>query len=121
MPFEAGGASAHNFYIDAASLSLGDDGVTRYTLVVRTAGGATNTSFEGIRCEMREVKIYAFGRPDGSWVRARDPRWQRIEYRELNRQHGVLYRDYFCIGKGNPRPVREIIQDLRYPRTPPLL
>ena len=29
------------------------DGVVRYTLVTRTAGGATNVTYEGIRCEGR--------------------------------------------------------------------
>jgi hypothetical protein len=96
IPFEAGGATPHRFYIDAPSLSVGEDGVVRYTVVVKTAGGATNVSFEGIRCATREQKYYAAGRSDGRWVRARDPQWRRIEYKELNRHHGVLYADFFC-------------------------
>jgi hypothetical protein len=96
IPFEAGGATPHRFYIDAPALSVGEDGVVRYTLVVKTAGGATNVSFEGIRCATQEQKSYAMGRGDGRWVRVRDPQWRRIEYKELNRHHGVLYADFFC-------------------------
>jgi hypothetical protein len=114
LPFEAGGASPHRFFIDARSLSIGEDGVVRYTLVVRTAGGATNVSFEGIRCEMRQQKYYALGRSDGSWARARDPQWRRIEYQEVNRQHGVLYEDYLCPDKRPVRSVKDALQALRY-------
>jgi hypothetical protein len=113
IPFEAGGATPHRFYIDAPSLSVGDDGVVRYTLVVKTAGGATNVFFEGIRCETREQKLYAVGhREDGKWVRAREPEWRHIEYKEWNRQHGVLYADFFCLDRRRPRNLKQIIEAL---------
>ena len=96
IPFDVGAATPHRFYIDAQSLSAGEDGVVRYALVVKTAAGATNVSFEGIRCETREQKYYAVGRADGKWARARDPQWRRIEYKELNRHHGTLYSDFLC-------------------------
>ena len=96
IAFDAGGATPHRFYIDAAALSVGEDGIVRYTIVVKTAGGATNVSFEGIRCATQEQKYYAAGRSDGKWMRARDAQWRRVEYKELNRHHGVLYSDFFC-------------------------
>lgn len=98
LAFDAGAATAHRFFIDTRSLSIGEDGVVRYTLVVKAAGGATNISFEGIRCATRELKVYAVGQRDGSWTRARNPQWRRIEYREVNRHHGALYGDYLCEG-----------------------
>jgi len=88
--------TAHEFYIDAATLNPGKDGVVRYVLVVRTRGGATNISFEGIRCESRELKIYASGRQDGTWAKARKSEWRPIESKPVNRQHAALSRDYFC-------------------------
>jgi hypothetical protein len=96
IAFNTGGATRHHYYIDAASLSVGEDGVVRYTMVVRTSGGATNTTFEGIRCATQEQKLYAIGHADGRWVRARDPRWKRIESRDFNPHHGVLYLDFMC-------------------------
>lgn len=113
VPFEAGAASPHRFYVDARSLSVGEDGVVRYTLVVKAAGGATNVTFEGIRCELREQKYYAVGRADGGWVRARNAQWRRIELLEINRHHYVLYSDYLCSGKSPVESVREIMQQLR--------
>ena len=95
VPVQAGTPDSHRYYVDPSSVSLGKDGVMRYSAVVKTTGGATNVSFEGIRCETRERKIYALGHADGTWQEARDPSWRRIE-----RHHPPLYltlwRDYFC-------------------------
>lgn len=119
LRFEAGAANSHRFFIEPASVSLGEDGVVRYTLVVKTAGGATNVTFEGIRCETREQKTYALGQGDGGWIRARDPQWRRIEYREYNRHHGVLYADFLCRGKLLPASVQDVVRLLKHPpRTP---
>jgi len=112
--FEGGGASQHRFYIDAKSLSKGEDGVVRYTLLVRTAGGATNVTFEGMRCETREQKYYALGRANGNWVRARISQWRRLEPQSINRHHDVLYADVFCIGKMPVATTREVLQRLKF-------
>jgi CNP1-like family protein len=120
IAFEAGGASPHKFYIDGNSISIGEDGVVRYTLVIRAAGGATNVSFEGIRCSMREHKIYAIGQNDGTWSRPRNPQWRRIEYQQVNRQYGVLYSDFFCASKKPVKNVGEAVRLLKYPQSPPL-
>lgn len=113
VPFDPGAASAHRFYVDTRSLSIGDDGVVRYTLVVKAAGGATNITFEGIRCELRQQKYYAVGRADGSWARARNAQWRRIGPREVDRHHNTLYADYLCSGKSPVGSAREIVQLLR--------
>ena len=68
VPFNGGGASGHRFFIDEPSLSIGADGVGRYTLVVKTTGGATNVTYEGIRCEERHQKTYAVGQASGPMV-----------------------------------------------------
>lgn len=88
--------TAHKFFIDATTLSVGKDGVVRYVLVVRTRGGATNITFEGIRCESREFRIYASGHRDGSWATARLGKWRPIENKPMNRHHAALTRDLFC-------------------------
>lgn len=117
LPFEGGGASPHRFFIDAQSLSIGEDEVVRYTLVIKTAGGATNVTFEGIRCSERQLKVYALGRADGGWMRARNPQWRRIELREVNRHHNLLFQDYLCSGasrKDTAGSVKEVLQRLRH-------
>ncbi|HYC45920.1 MAG TPA: CNP1-like family protein [Burkholderiales bacterium] len=109
----AGSETPHRFYIDATSVSLGADGVLRYASVVKTAGGALNVSFEGMRCQTRELKVYALGRKDGTWARARKPEWKRILMRDLTPQHWVLYRQYFCPSPALPTPPRTALDALR--------
>ncbi len=100
--FHVSELTTHRFYIDAASLSVGADGVVRYVLVVRTSGGATNISYEGIRCAGNELKIYATGRAEpeggkgGQWSETRRSEWRRIENKPVNRHHAALTRGYFC-------------------------
>lgn len=110
LQFDVGGASPHRFYIDPPSLAIGPDGVVRYTLVTRTAGGATNITFEGIRCDGRRHKYYAVGETGGAWAAARNPHWRRIERQDLDQQRLALVDTYLCEGKA-PRGSREAMLD----------
>ncbi len=114
LPFEPSAASNNRFFIDAESITIGSDGTVRYTLVVRSPSGAENVSYEGIRCDTVEQKYYAFGRRDASWSNARSSVWRRIQYKELNRQHGVLYADYFCPDGSPILSARDAINRFKY-------
>lgn len=96
LPLYVSAATDNKFFVDGASISVGGDGVIRYTLVARSSAGASNVSFEGIRCATQEQKPYAFGHADGTWSKAQFSKWQPIRYQDLNRQHHVLYDDFFC-------------------------
>ena len=82
--------------IDPKSLTIASDNVVRFTMVTKTSGGAVNISYQGIRCETYEKKLYAFGQADGSWSRSRKDSWQRIADVGVNRQDAALYKSYFC-------------------------
>ncbi len=88
-------ASDFRFFVDRASLSVGKDGVVRYTLVARSPLGAENVSFEGIRCREGTYRVYAFGRSDGRWTE-RATGWRRIEPKSVQRWHSALWREFFC-------------------------
>jgi len=97
-PFVVSSATRNRYFIDFPSVSVGEDGVVRYSVVVRTAGGAENVSFEGMRCKTGERKIYAFGRPNGEWARNRYARWEAIKDRDATSYHRELFYSYFCAG-----------------------
>jgi hypothetical protein len=121
LRFDLGSNTANRYFVDASSLSVAEDGVVRYTLVIRGGGGATNVSFEGIRCKSREVRVYAFGRPDGQWSRARNAGWREIEPREINGYHFALLRDYVCwtSSRTSTLPLKSILNNLKNgPRYP---
>ncbi|HYJ19915.1 MAG TPA: CNP1-like family protein [Burkholderiales bacterium] len=95
IEFRLRGATKHLYFIDRDSLSLGEDRVVRYTIVIKTAGGSTNVSYEGMRCKTSEYKVYAFGTRDGKWVQARDPEWKAVGATAGNFHFG-LWVDYLC-------------------------
>ena len=96
LPFFVSAATDNRFFIDGTSISVGSDGIVRYTLLVKSPQGALNRTFEGMRCATHEHKTYAFGREDGTWSKARQAKWESIQYLERNRHHHVLYDDFFC-------------------------
>ncbi|WP_226405667.1 CNP1-like family protein [Ferribacterium limneticum] len=104
LPFYVSAATENRFFIDGATLTVGSDGVVRYVLLVLTPQGARNVTYEGMRCETRERRIYASGRLDGSWSKARKNEWVRIQDAYANRQHAALFLEYFC-------PIGNIVQD----------
>jgi hypothetical protein len=89
-------STRNKLLIDAASLSSGDDGVVRYTAIIRSPTGAENISFEGMRCENGERKLYAFGRPNGDWSRNRYAKWEPIQARLAGGYHRELFFHYLC-------------------------
>lgn len=113
LPFYVSAATNNDFSIDAASLSVGVDGVVRYILVVEAAGGARNVSFEGMRCLTRERRIYASGRLDGAWSKSRNSQWEPIRDVAANRQHAALFLEYFCPEGIIVRNAEEAINALR--------
>jgi len=111
--FFVSAASPNRFLIDESSLSVEEDGVVRYVLVVRTPGGAENVSFEGIRCATGERRIYAMGRPGGEWVAARRSEWEPISNNAYNRPRAALAFDFFCDGPAPPRSRDQALRQLR--------
>ncbi len=93
-------STRNSLLIDAASLSASDDGVVRYTAIIRSPAGAENISFEGLRCETGERKLYAFGRTSGKdageWARNRYAKWEPIQARQAGGYHRELFFHYLC-------------------------
>lgn len=83
-------------YMDEKSLSLGEDGVARFTLVVESSSRVRNVFHEGLRCDTREYKIYAFGTSDNLFEPMKQPRWERIPQHVINAHRSQLLRHYVC-------------------------
>lgn len=96
LPFYVSAATENRFFVDGATLSVGSDGVVRYVLLVLSPQGGRNLTFEGMRCETRERRIYASGRADGTWSKARKNEWVRIQDLPSKQHHAVLFLEYFC-------------------------
>ena len=100
--------------LDTDSISVGGDGITRYTLLVRTPRGVDNVSYEGIRCATREWKMYATGRSDGGWSRVPEPRWRRIDEVGINAVRLTLFDDYACDRGGSvPKDGKAVVSKIK--------
>jgi hypothetical protein len=113
VEFNVSSATRHRHFVDTASISVGEDKVVRYTVVIAATGGAKNVSFEGLRCETGERRLYAYGHPDGTWTKARNAGWEGIKFRSLLSYHKALYEDHFCPHGINVRDAKEAAQNLR--------
>lgn len=107
-----GQSSPFRYFIDSKHLAVGADGVVRYTLVVESASGMRNVSFEGLRCTPNGTyKVYAYGSA-GSFKHV-DQDWQPILDRGYDRYHRALHRILLCVPlKFEPRPKKDMIRAL---------
>ncbi|WP_206951098.1 CNP1-like family protein [Trinickia acidisoli] len=107
-----------HFAVDAKSVSVGSDGVVRYTVVITSPSGAHNVNYEGIRCDTYEWRLYAGLNADhDGWDRTVSNDWARIENGDLNAYHASLYQDYFCANKMPAGTTKTIVNDMRLHRT----
>lgn len=113
VSFYVSATTDNKFMVDRESIAVGADGVVRYTLVVTSPSGAQNVSYEGLRCSSAERRLYAFGRSDKTWSRARSNQWVRIQGSTLNRHHAALFSEYFCPGGNAVRDADEARMALR--------
>ena len=111
IPFYVSPAVPFAFSVDPASVGVGQDGVVRYTLIARNASTAMNVSYEGIRCDTYERKVYAYGRSDGTWSQARNSQWAPITRMDANPQ-GALANDFFCPERGPVQTTDEALRAL---------
>ncbi|SFO40970.1 CNP1-like family protein [Nitrosospira briensis] len=114
LQFDPGPVSTNLHYVDAPSITVGEDGVIRYSLVVKSTAGAMNVSYEGIRCQTAEKRTYAYGRSDETWARASLSKWADLENIAQNYAQRALYRYFFCpLGFHMVRDADEAIQALK--------
>lgn len=116
LPFEVNVSNANRFFVDPSSVSVGADGVVRYTVVIESDGGARTINYEGLRCKTRERRLYAFGQPDGSWVESKGSSWilmQKQQHKMHNGYPAVLAYEYFCIEMEPPQSAEVAIERLK--------
>lgn len=113
VEFNVSSATRNRHFVDTDSISVGEDKVVRYTVVIETTGGAKNVSFEGLRCETAERRLYAYGHADGTWSKARNAGWEGIKLRSLLSYHKALYEDHFCPDGINARDAGAAVRSLQ--------
>ena len=106
------GPTTFEFLVDTTSISVDEVGTIRYTLIARSSSGAMNMSYESIRCETYERRMYALGRSDGTWSPARNSKWVPID----GAQYATLADDFFCGKRGRARAAEDVVDLLKRSR-----
>ncbi|KWR89651.1 CNP1-like family protein [Cupriavidus sp. IDO] len=117
IPFSVSGTGALSFAVDGKSVSVGKDKVVRYTVVTTSQSGARNVTFEGMRCDVFERKLYAT-LPTGAkeWIPNRSDygeTWHRMEAGARNAYAATLATDFFCEGHTVAGTADAMVKDLK--------
>jgi hypothetical protein len=124
IAFDPGNRSTLKFFVDPESISVGTDKIVRFTVVAVGEGAARNVTYEAIRCGTRERKVYANGRPDGTWAPVRNPQWTKIGGLGSDGYRFTLYNEYFCPARQMVKDEQEALQGFRrggHPRSQDML
>jgi hypothetical protein len=114
IPIEVPGATLR-YGIDPASVSLGTDGIVRYVVVATSGTGAMNASYEGIRCNTGDFRVYARFNPDGGWAPSGEAEWRPLHEGRPFRHSLTVARNGACMGRSANRSLAQILRDLRSP------
>lgn len=108
-------ASSNEAFIDQKTLELGQDGITRVSLVSRHRSGTETVTREGIRCTTGEYRIYAIKDAD-EWMVPKSSVWRPIPLGRYKTLRGELYSHVLC-KDGFPKKIERVVKDIRYPPT----
>jgi len=118
---EVSGSPAYKNYqylIDVKTLQVGNDGVVRYSLVIRSSSGSDNAFFEGVRCTSGEMKTYAYGITDmddkKKFIARTDPKWRIASSSGIKGYGQTFIINYLCGFNGKTIKRNEVIQNIKY-------
>jgi len=112
----------YQYLLDIKTLTVGSNGVVRYSIVIRSGSGADNVMFDGIRCTTREMINYAYGSTDmkgnKKFIEKSNAAWKPLRSTGVLGYSLPLATDYFCDFSGIPLTRHEIIQNIKYGKGP---
>ncbi len=118
---EVSGSPAYKNYqylIDVKTLQVGDDGIVRYSLVIRSSSVSDNVFFEGVRCTSNEIKAYAYGITDmddkKKFIAKSDPKWRQVSSIGVTGYGPTFIANYLCGFNGKSIKRDEVIQNIKY-------
>lgn len=113
LAFDAGSVTSNQYLVDTTSIKIGEDGVIRFSLVIKSSTGVLNVSYEGIRCATSERKLYALGRDDKTWIQPRTSEWQQLDFVRQFYAQRELARNIFCPYRQTASSTEDAIQALK--------
>jgi hypothetical protein len=99
------------FAVDIDSILIGNDGVTRYIVILTSPNGNSQVQYEGIRCDSFQWRLYGTFE-GGAWKENPLSSWRAIQDRTPNRYQAALAQGAFCNFTIQEKSIKTIIQSL---------
>lgn len=111
QPFYVSQATIFKFAIDTDSILIGNDGITRYTVILTSPNGNTQVQYEGIRCDSFQWRLYGTFE-NGSWKENPLSSWRNIQDNVPNRYQAALAQGALCNFSSQEKDIKNILQSL---------
>jgi hypothetical protein len=111
QPFYVSERTVFKFTIDTSSILIGNDGVTRYVVVITNPSGEQQAQYEGIRCDSFQWRLYG-NLENGAWRENPLSSWRGIQSQVPNRYQAALAQGAFCDFTTQIKSSRAILQSL---------
>ena len=95
--------------IDPETLRVTADGIVRYVVVATSSSGSVYGSYEGIRCQTGEVKIYARHGANNKWSLVNDPQWRPLVDNQPSPHALAFARQGACEGRAATSRLASVI------------
>lgn len=99
----------YQYYLDPASVSVGKDGVTRYTIVIVSPSGARNVLYEGIHCDASNARTFGYAtRTSRGFQPATGSRWEPLEINGARAYRYYLADRFVCDQVGSALDIKAV-------------
>jgi hypothetical protein len=99
------------FAVDTDSILIGNDGITRYTVILISPNGNSQVQYEGIRCDSFQWRLYGTFESN-SWKENPLSSWNPIKDHTPNRYQAALAQGAFCNFNTQEKSIKNVIQSL---------
>jgi hypothetical protein len=111
IPFYVSQRTIFKFAVDADSILIGTDGITRYIVVITNPSGGQQSQYEGIRCDSFQWRLYGTYESAG-WRENPLGSWKTIQSDIPNRYQAALAQGAFCNFNSQEKNINTILSSL---------
>jgi len=100
------------FGVDTNSILIGNDGITRYIVILTSPNGNSQIQYEGIRCDSFQWRLYGTFE-NSAWQENPLASWRPIQNNVANRYQAALVQGAFCNFALQEKSLKTIIRSLK--------
>jgi hypothetical protein len=111
QPFYVSQQTIFKFAVDTDSILIGNDGITRYTVILTSPNGNSQVQYEGIRCDSFQWRLYGTFE-SSTWKENPLSSWRNIQSNISNRYQASLAQGAFCNLATQEKNIKTIVDSL---------